>query len=481
MDLNQFILALKARRKAFVTVLAVTVFTAIVVSLIIPKRYDATATVLIDARDEQAMTPAHIASPRERAGYIFTQMDLIQSGKVAQKVARDLKLAQEPGVREEWERDTGGAGAIDEWIGTQLLEKLKVDSGASNILIIKYSSSDPKKASAVANAFAKAYLDTALALRTEPTREAAEWFDEQVKSLRAQVTQSQQKLSSYQKEKGVYAPEDRLDVEFTRLAEISAQLSTQRNATYDAQTRSKQAQQLISEGVPAENVPDVLSNGYIAAVKASLQAAEARLADQSQVYGENHPTYQRTALEVKEGRERMSSEVKKVVAALANSAAQSKKREEELEGAMIAQQERIAKMKDARIEMAVLSRDFDNAQRSYDAALQRYMAVKVDSKARQTNLAMLTPAVEPLKPAVPKVGLISALSVVIGLLLAGGMVYLAEMLDRRVRSRTDLESRLAVPSLGILSRWTPAGARLLPSPGSHSTAARNARALPHPW
>src|SRR4051812_41449648 len=99
MDLNQFILALKARRKAFFTVLAVTVFSAIVVSLIIPKRYDATATVLIDARDEQSMAPAHL-SPRERAGYIFTQMDLIQSGKVAQKVARDLKLAQEPGVRE---------------------------------------------------------------------------------------------------------------------------------------------------------------------------------------------------------------------------------------------------------------------------------------------------------------------------------------------------------------------------------------------
>ncbi len=480
MDLNQFILALKARRKAFLTVFAVTVFTAIVVSLIIPKRYDATATVLIDARDEQSMAPAHL-SPRERAGYIFTQMDLITSGKVAQKVARELKLAQQPGVREEWEKDTGGAGSIDEWIGAQLLEKLKVDSGASNILIIKYSSSDPKKSAAVANAFAKAYLDTALALRTEPTREAAEWFDEQVKSLRAQVTSAQAKLSAYQKEKGVYAPEDRMDVEFTRLAEISAQLSTQRNVTYDAQTRYKQAQQLIADGVPADNIPDVLSNGYIASVKASLSAAEARLAEQTQVYGEAHPTYQRTALEVKEGKERLASEIKKVVAALGNAAAQSKKREEELEAAMSAQQERIAKAKDARIDMAVLTRDFDNAQRSYDSALQRYMAVKVDSKARQTNLAMLTPAVEPLKPAVPKIGLISGLSIVIGLLLAAGMVYLAEMLDRRVRSRTDLEARLAVPSLGILSRWTPAGARLLPGPGSHSNAARATRALPHPW
>ena len=87
-------------------------------------------------------------------------------------------------------------------------------------------------------------------------------------------------------------------------------------------------------------------------------------------------------------------------------------------------------------------------------------------------------AVEPLKPAVPKVGLIAALSVVIGLLLAAGMIYVLELMDRRVRSRTDLESRLAVPSLGLLSRWTPAGGRLLPSPNS---TVRNAHALPRPW
>src|SRR3954462_6167638 len=183
MDLNQYLLALKARRKAFITVLAVTVFAAIVVALFFPNRYYPGATILIDARDEQTMAPAHM-SPRERAGYIFTQMELISSGKVAQKVVRDLKLAQKPGMREDWERDTGGTGSIEQWIAGNLLEKLKVDSGASNILIVKYSSNDAKQAADVANAFAKAYLDVALDLRTGPSREAGLWFDEQLKTLR---------------------------------------------------------------------------------------------------------------------------------------------------------------------------------------------------------------------------------------------------------------------------------------------------------
>ena len=475
MDLNQYLLALKARKKAFVTVLAITVFAAVIVALALPKRYDATASVLIDARDEQTMAPRGM-SPRERAGYIFTQMDLIQSGKVANRVVRQLKLASQPGVREDWERDTGGMGTVEEWVAANLLEKLKVDSGASNIITIKYSSNDPKKSAAVANAFAKAYLDVALEMRTEPSKEAGKWFDEQLKGLRADLTSAQQKLTAYQKAKGVVGPEERMDVEFTRLSEISGELNRQRTAYLDAQTRYKQAQDMIAGGTSLEAFPEVLGNGYIITIKQALQAAEQRLQEQSEVLGQNHPTYQRTAAEVHSLRERLKAESNKVVAGLGNAVAQNQKRVKELENAMAAQQDHIMQMRQARVDMAVLTRDLENAQRAYDGALQRAIAVKVDSHVRQTNLALLTPALEPLKAAFPKVGLISALSVIIGLMLAAGVVYMLEYMDRRVRSRSDLEARLAVPSLGILSRWTPAGARLLPSP--HSPV-RNA--LPRPW
>lgn len=478
MDLNQYWLALKARRKAFLLVFALTVLTAVVVALAIPKRYDATATVLIDARDEQTLSPSRL-SPRAMAGYIFTQMDLIQSGKVAHRVARDLKLAQQPGMREEWERDTGGAGNIEDWLADQLLEKLKVDSGASNIIVIKYSSNDAKKAAVVANAFATAYLQLALEMRTEPSREAAVWFEQQAKALRGEVTASQARLSAYQRAKGIVGVDERMDSEFTRLAEISAQLSAAKNASVETQTRYEQARQALSGSMPESELPEVLANPYIITVKTALQAAEGRLEEQSQVLGAKHPAYQRTALEVQTLKARLSAETRKLIAGLGNAAAQSKKREQELAAAFAAQQERILKLKDARVELAAITRDVDNAQRAYDGALQRYAAMKVESHARATNLALLTPAIEPLQPAVPKIGLITGLALLIGLLLAAGVVYLLEMTDRRVRSRSDLEQKLAVPSLGNLSKWLPSGGRLLPSPSYAS--GQPARALPHPW
>jgi uncharacterized protein involved in exopolysaccharide biosynthesis len=133
-------------------------------------------------------------------------------------------------------------------------------------------------------------------------------------------------------------------------------------------------------------------------------------------------------------------------------------------------------MKDARIELAAMSRDVENTQRSHDAVLARYMTNKIEASAKSTNVSLLTPGIEPIEPAQPKVGLISGLAVVIGAMLAAAVVFMLESMDRRVRSRSDLENRLAVPSLGRLSRWQPTGGRLLPAPSSSA-----ARALPHPW
>ena len=474
MDLKQYILALGARRKAFLTALAAVIITAIAVALVVPKKYVATASLIVDARDEQTMRPDRM-SARERSSYIQTQVDLLRSNRVATQVAKDLKLAQQPGVRESWESETGGVGQIDEWIAAQLIEGLTVDTSVSNVVLINFGASNAKFAAQVANGFAKAYIDTVLALRTEPSREAAEWFDEQLKTLRTQVVQAQTKLNGYQKAKGVLAEDRAVDVESARLSELSTQLLAARNATYEAVTRHKQANEILASGAGIDALPEVLASPHINVLKGDLGRVEARIEQENAVLGPNHPQYLRSAAEAQGLRDKLQVEAKKVIAGLGNAVETSKKRERELEAALEGQNQRLLSLKDYRIDMAAMTRDIEHAQRSYDTVLTRYVANKIDSRAKNTNVAMLSPAIEPLKPKHPKVGLIAGLSVVLGALIAAGLVYVLETLDRRVRSRHDLETRLAVPSLGRLSKWQPTGGRLLPAP------MRAARALPQPW
>ncbi|HKX38062.1 MAG TPA: Wzz/FepE/Etk N-terminal domain-containing protein, partial [Burkholderiales bacterium] len=313
MNFSEFLIALRARRKAFAITLAAVIMTAVAVALVVPKKYVANATLLMDVRDEQQMTPGRLLRDR---GYLTTQMELIRSGRVAGQVVRDLKLAAKPGVREAWEQATGGAIPIEDWLATGLIDKLRVDVVAGNVLNVQFSSSDPKHASAVANGFAKAYLDTALSLRTEPTREAASWFEGQLKSMRSQLTQAQTKVASFQKEKGITSTEERSDIEVARLDTLSGQYSTARNATYEAIAKHKQALELVKSGIDVDAMPEVLSSGHIGSLKLDLARVEQRLDQEGTVLGENHPQYLRSKAEIQAINDKIAHEVKKLVAGL---------------------------------------------------------------------------------------------------------------------------------------------------------------------
>jgi len=476
MDLSQFLLALRARRKAFMLALVATIIASLAVALIMPKKYVGQATLIVDSRDEQTIVPSRGAvSITERAAYVATQTELIQSGRVATQVARDLNLAENPDLREAWQNETGGVGPIDVWIGNLLLEKLKVTSSMSNLITVEYSNKSPKIAARVANGFAKAYLEVVLELRNQPVREASQWFDEQLAGMRNQVAQAQSKLTAFQKGKGILVADERLDIDSARLTELSTQMLAARTAYFDAQARYKQASELLASGGSPDAMADVMASAAVAAVKLDLARAESLLQTASTDLGPNHPVYMKYSSEVKALREKLSSEMKKVVASLNNAMQQAQKREQEIKAAVDAQQARIMQTKDVRAELAAMTRDVESAQRNYDTVLTRAMSTSLESRARQGAVALLTPAVEPPLPAQPKIPLIAALSVVLGLLIAATMVYLLETLDRRVRSRTDLEARLAVPSLGRLSKWQPTGGRLLAAPRPA------ARALPHPF
>jgi polysaccharide biosynthesis transport protein len=141
---------------------------------------------------------------------------------------------------------------------------------------------------------------------------------------------------------------------------------------------------------------------------------------------------------------------------------------------MAAQRERVLGLKEHRNELTVLRRNVESAERAYDTAMQRSVVSQVESRASQTNVTVLNPAVVPSEPFSPRIGLNVALAVIIGTMLGIGMVVLMEMFDRRVRSRTDLDNAWNVPLLGVLKAWRPAEIPLLGQPSE------TGRALPRP-
>ena len=467
MTFHQFLLALRGRLWVFASLLFATVLAAIVVTIIMPKTYDATASVLVDNPDNQ-MINAQQMPARAQLGYMQTQVDIIQSQRVARQVVRDLKLADNDAVRADWQK-AGGKGTPEDWVAQGLLGKLKVDVSQSSVIGITYSASNSKFAAAVANAFAKAYVDTSLNLRVEPAKQASAWFDDQLKGLRADLEAAQAKLAKFQREHGILINDERLDFENSRLAELSSQVLQAQSTAYDNASRAGQAGRRASE-----TLPEVIANPLVTTLKTELLRAESKLSELSTRVGPNHPQYIQQKSEVDALRSRVSSEMGKVAGGLNTATAQAQSRAAALKADYAAQRKKVEDLRDARAESLILVRDVDTAQKSYEAALSRYQVSKVESGARQTNVTVLNAAIEPTFPSKPKVPLNIALGFFVGTLLGLAAIFLLEILDRRVRSDPDLDAVMLgmdVPQLGTLHTWHPSrmlggddAPRALPSP-----------------
>lgn len=426
--------ALRARSRVFMLVLAATVLVTTVVSLLMPKSYVATADMLVDSKDEQSMSNSAEGHVRERIGYMQTQLDIITSEKVARKVVDELGLADLPASRQAFEKETNGEGAIEDWLTTSLLKQLKVDTSQSSVIRIAYTSVDPQFSALVANAFAKAYMETTLELRVEPSRQTAAWFDEQMQGLHANLEQAQARLNEFQKANGIV--DERFDVEDIALTNMANQLAR-------LEARRK--------GI---DVPENIVSSAVQNVRSDLARSESKLQEMSLRLGVNHPLYQRQLAETRLLRARLQSEI-----GLSNGlSAQrySRQRESDLRKALEAQQAKVLDMKQARYQVGILSRDVEMAQKAYETALQHSVDKRVESRASLTNVSLLHAAVAPFKASRPIVTLNIGLSFVVGSLLGLCIIYLMEMFDHRVRSLGDLKNEFPVPVLAELSTWQPA-------------------------
>lgn len=473
MSLQQFLLALRARLGAFAAALAATVLVATAVSFLLPKTYRATTSLLVEAKEEQSLSNAGPNFyPQEKLGYLQTQMEIITSKRVARKVAQDLHLAENPSAREAFAKATGGEGSIEDWLAESLLLKLKVDTSQSSIMRITFSAADPGFAARVADAFAKAYIDTMLELRVEPTRQAAAWYDEQLKTLKANLEDAQSKLTTYLQRNGIVSTDERYDVDSARLGALSDQVVKAQEQTFQWDAKERQANRFLGHGGAVDQLPEVLDNALIQRLKPDLLLGEAKLQQLATQYGVNHPLYQRQLSENRSLRRKIDGEARKVISGIRNSARQSRQREADLAKALAAQRARLLARKENRNEFTVLKRNVDSAEKAYDTAMQRHVVSQVESRANQTNITVLNAAVVPVKPSQPKIKLNILLSAVVGTMLGIAIVLLLEMSDRRIRSGGDLH--LDVPLLAVLNTWRPGGSRLLgarsvpgalPSPG----------------
>jgi len=448
MTIQQFLLILRARARLALYILLATVLTTLIVSLVLPKQYTASTAVVIDVKSPDpimGMVLPGLISP----GYMATQVDIINSNRVAQRVVKLLRMDESPVIKEQWQEATEGKGKLTDWLANLLQKKLDVKpSRESNVININYSGADPAFTAGVANAFAQAYIDVNLELKVEPARQNATWFEGQTKITRDKLENAQKALSSYQQKTGIVATEERLDFETAKLNELSTQLTVVQGQTSDSHSKRKSA-------AGSETLAEVMQSPLINGLKSDIARLEAKQQESNVNLGKNHPQTLRAESELASLRTRLDSETRKISSSLGTSYQVGKQKEKELLEAMETQKTRVLDLNKQRDEMSVLKRDVESAQRAFEGVSQRSAQTRLESLSVQTNAVVLNPASEPTDPSKPRIFLNVLISIFLGTLLGVGAALMLELVNRRVRSAEDLSEAIDLPVLATIASTEP--------------------------
>lgn len=466
MTFQQFLLILRARYKVVVFTLLIIVIATLVISLLLPKQYTASTAVVVDVKSPDplaGMVLPGLAAP----GYMATQIDIINSDRVAQRVVKLLRMDESPVIREQWMAATNGEGELTVWLAALLKQKLDVKpSRESNVINIDFSGSEPGFAAAVANAFAQAYIDINLDLKVEPARQYATWFEDQIKILRDKLEKAQQALSAYQQKTGIVATDERLDYEVAKLNELSTQLTIVQAQTSDSSSKRK------SLGNP-ETLTEVMQSPLINGIKSDIARLEAKLEEGNVNLGKNHPQTKRAQSELASLRSKLASETRQIHSSIGTSFQVGKHKEKELLEAMEVQKKRVLELNGQRDQISVLQRDVEAAQRNFEGVSLRSAQTRLESHSVQTNIATLNPASIPTEHSRPRILLNVLISVFLGTLLGVGLALILELGNRRVRSVEDLAEIIDLPVLATVpSAVSPSTLRRFPKKLSRLKASR---------
>jgi len=188
----------------------------------------------------------------------------------------------------------------------------------------------------------------------------------------------------------------------------------------------------------------------IAGLRADLSRQQARLKELNSKFGPAHPQVQELQANIAELQVKLESETRDAKSSMGISSNVNVQREKQFRATLEAQREKLMTLKKLRDDAAVLQRDVENAQRSYDALQARLAQTSLESQNNQTNVSMLKNATPPSKASSPRPVLNSIIAVILGTLLGVGAAIVRERISRKLPMEQDVTETLGVALLGSM-------------------------------
>lgn len=499
-DLREMARILRRRWKVVAAAPAALIVLALIYVMAVSTLYTATSTVLVDPRRANVVDTSQtvLSNFGTDDATIESQTLLIQSVAILQRVVERLKLTSDPefiptpGLLDPIKRLFSSSGPADgaspedaaKARSVEILQKrMKVTRQGTTFLVdINVSSEEPRKAALIANAIADSYFEEQVRAKYDATKIAASWLNSQIEGLKSRVVASEKAVEDFRAANNLSVSQG-VTVNDQQITDLNNKLIAARVQTAEARAKYDQVQQLAKSGSDPGGINAAITSDMITKLRTQYADIAKNEADLSSKYGSRHPLVANVRAQLQDTQRLINEEIRRILDSTQHDYDVARSRETSLQQSLDQLQGVSSSSGQALVRLHELQREAEANRTLYESYLARYKETSAQESLEMPDSRVVTRASIPIRPSSPKTMLILGLALMLG--LGGGSVFafLADYLDRRIKTLEQAESISGVPALAAipligtrelvarakqgrneLGRYDPRTTRLLPPP-----------------
>jgi uncharacterized protein involved in exopolysaccharide biosynthesis/Mrp family chromosome partitioning ATPase len=384
-------------------------------------RYRAETRLLIETRESVFTRPESGQSEQpvlDDQG-VTSQVQVVSSTEILAKVAEQLGLAKLPEF-DEGANSSGlqrllviaglksdpGIMAVEERVIRRMREKLNVYRvEGSRVIVIEFSSEDPKLAAEIPNLIADTYIASQGNAKLESNAAATEWLAPEIEDLSKRVKEAEAKVAAYRGQSDILVGQNNSVLATQQLAELSSELSRLRASRAAAEATADSVRQALQNGGSLDALPEVMSSGLIQRLRERQIQLQSEITDLSTTLLDNHPRIRALRSQLTGLDAQIQSEARKVLSGLMTEAETAKARENQLLAEVNQLKAASARAGEQEVELNALEREAAAQRQLLETYLTRYReaSARQDRNYLPVDARVFSRAVAPAEPYFPKV------------------------------------------------------------------------------
>lgn len=456
-DFARFLRILHEWRWLIVAAAGLGLILAVLATLLTTPQYRARVTLEVNPPRVEIMNDQNKDAATEGStwDFIATQVGLLKSTSLAQRVVEDLNLANNPSFANPKADPASRVKQATRKVAGNLTV---TPPNEGQLIDFSFVSESPQVAAQVANAYANAFINSTLQRRYEASAYARNFLERQISKARGDLEKSERQLVAYAQSEGIINTSTGSDGE--RGADAGSlqgqSLVSLNEALAEATARRVSAEGAYRSALAAGPTSDVTATTQpLRQQRATLQA---EYQEKRTLMKPDHPEMISLRSQIEEldrqiARETSTGESSRLNGLMAEYRA-ALSAERALQGRVAGLKGQVLDLRGRSIQYTILQREVDTNRALYDALLQRYKEIGVAGGIGTAPVSIVDHADVPVAPFKPS--LLWNLLIGLGLGIAAGVAAAVgiEFVNDTIKTRSDVRNKLGLACMGAIPKRT---------------------------